>query len=79
METRVSSKGQIVIPSELRAQDQIHSGQRFTVERVAEGEYRLVRMASKSNASLLEWLTACPHKGGLIASSSLREESTDDL
>jgi AbrB family looped-hinge helix DNA binding protein len=42
MRTRVSSKGQIVLPAELRQQDGIEPGQQFDVERVDRGEYRLV-------------------------------------
>ena len=49
MKTTVSSKGQIVIPAELRQQDQIEAGQEFEVERVDRGEYRLVRRATRRN------------------------------
>ena len=34
MNTTVSSKGQIVLPAELRQQDGIQSGQRFEIERL---------------------------------------------
>jgi AbrB family looped-hinge helix DNA binding protein len=37
--TTVSSKGQIVLPAELREQDQIEPGEEFTVERLDRGEY----------------------------------------
>jgi bifunctional DNA-binding transcriptional regulator/antitoxin component of YhaV-PrlF toxin-antitoxin module len=75
----MSSKGQIVIPVELRELDGIQTGQGFTVERLAEGEYRLVRNASKARTGLVDWLRACPHKGALEVPSFLRRESTDDL
>lgn len=44
MKTTVSSKGQIVLPAELREQDRIEPGEEFTVERLDGGEYRLVRL-----------------------------------
>ena len=43
MKTTVSSKGQIVLPAELRQLDDIQAGQEFDVERVDRGEYRLVQ------------------------------------
>ena len=43
MKTMVSSKGQIVIPMEIRRQDRIEAGQEFEIERIDRGEYRLVR------------------------------------
>ena len=43
MKTTVSSKGQIVLPAELRQQDDVEPGQEFDVERLDRGEYRLVR------------------------------------
>jgi AbrB family looped-hinge helix DNA binding protein len=79
METRISSKGQFVLPAELRELDGIASGQTFSVERLAEGEYRLVRKKVKSNVGLVAWLRACPDKGGLSSPAFLRAESTDDL
>lgn len=41
MKTTVSSKGQIVLPSELRDQDHILPGQQFSIERVEPGQYLL--------------------------------------
>lgn len=43
MSTRISSKGQIVLPAEFRQMDRIEPGQVFEVERLDRGEYRLVR------------------------------------
>jgi AbrB family looped-hinge helix DNA binding protein len=43
MKTTVSTKGQIILPAELRQQDGIEPGQEFDVERIDRGEYRLVR------------------------------------
>jgi len=75
MKTRVSSKGQIVLPAKLRELDHIKSGQEFAVERVARGEYRLIRRTA-SNAGVIDWLLACPEKGFFVP---LESESTDTL
>lgn len=76
MRTRVSSKGQIVLPAELRRQDGVEAGQEFEVERVERGEYRLVRRASRANEGVVDWLLACPDKGFFTPVPS---ESTDEL
>jgi AbrB family looped-hinge helix DNA binding protein len=47
MTTRVSTKGQIVLPAEFRQQDRIEPGQEFDVERIDAGEYRLVRRGQR--------------------------------
>ena len=75
MKTTVSSKGQIVLPAELRKQDGIEPGQEFDVERIDRGEYRLVR-APRSNEGLVDWLLACPEKGYFVP---IESESTDEL
>jgi AbrB family looped-hinge helix DNA binding protein len=74
--TRVSSKGQVVLPAELRRQDRVAAGQEFEVERLARGDYRLVRRASRPNAGVVDWLLACPEKGFFVPVPS---ESTDSL
>jgi AbrB family looped-hinge helix DNA binding protein len=61
--TRVSSKGQIVLPSEIRARDRIRAGQEFEIERLAEGRYRLTRRSRRPNEGLVDWLLSCPVKG----------------
>lgn len=76
MRTRVSSKGQIVLPAEVRRQDRIEAGQEFDIERLDRGEYRLVRRASRPNAGVVDWLLACPEKGFFVPVPS---ESTDSL
>jgi len=76
MKTTVSSKGQVVLPAELRDQDQIRSGQQFSIERIEAGEYRLKKIAVPDNAGLTDWLLACPEKGWFIP---LASESTDSL
>lgn len=76
MRTRVSSKGQIVLPAELRRQDRIEAGVEFEIERIDRDEYRLVRRASRPNAGVVDWLLACPEKGFFVP---LPSESTDSL
>lgn len=76
MKTSVSTQGQIVIPAELRQQDDIEPGQEFEIERIERGEYRLVRLSSPKNVGLLDWLLACPEKGYFVA---IESEFTDTL
>jgi AbrB family looped-hinge helix DNA binding protein len=76
MKTTVSSKGQIVLPAQIRRQDDVESGQEFDVERVDRGEYRLVRREPPANQGLVEWLLACPEKDFFEAIDS---DSTDTL
>jgi AbrB family looped-hinge helix DNA binding protein len=76
MKTRVSSKGQIVLPAEVRRQDGIEAGQEFDIERLDRGEYRLVRRASRPNEGVVDWLLACPEKGFFVPVES---ESTNSL
>jgi len=76
MKTRISSKGQIVLPAELREQDRIEAGQEFEVERLECGEYRLTRLSAPPNEGVVDWLLACPEKGFFLA---IESESTDTL
>jgi AbrB family looped-hinge helix DNA binding protein len=76
MKTTVSSKGQIVLPAEIRKQDAIEPGQEFDVERIDRGEYRLVRRRPPANEGLVDWLLDCPEKGYFVPVES---ESTDAL
>lgn len=76
MRTKVSSKGQIVLPAELRQQDDIEAGQEFEVERLDRGEYRLVRRARRPNEGVVDWLLACPQKNFFVP---IESESTDTL
>jgi AbrB family looped-hinge helix DNA binding protein len=76
MKTVVSTKGQIVIPAEIRRQDDIEPGQELEIERLDRGEYRLTRLAAPRNDGLLEWLRACPEKGFFVP---IESESTDTL
>ncbi|MEQ1856094.1 MAG: AbrB/MazE/SpoVT family DNA-binding domain-containing protein [Longimicrobiales bacterium] len=76
MVTRVSSKGQIVLPAELRHLDGIEIGQEFEVERVEAGEYRLRRKAPPPNQGAVDWLLACPAKDFFVP---IESGSTDEL
>ena len=76
MKTTVSSKGQIVLPAELRQLDRIEAGQEFEVERIDRGEYRLVRRTPRPNDGAVDWLLACPARGYFVPVAS---ESTDSL
>jgi AbrB family looped-hinge helix DNA binding protein len=76
MRTTISSKGQIVLPAELRARDRIESGQEFEIERIERGEYRLKRKDPPPNQGVVDWLLACPEKEFFVRIDS---ESTDTL
>ena len=76
MKTTLSTKGQIVLPAELRKQDGIEPGQQFEIERLDRGEYRLVLCASPRNHGLVDWLLNCPEKGFF---ERIESESTDTL
>lgn len=75
MRTSISSKGQIVLPAEIRRQDRIEPGEEFEVERLERGSYRLVRLTPR-NEGVIDWLLACPGKGYFVRVAS---ESTDTL
>ncbi len=77
MNTTVSTKGQIVLPAEIRRQDDIKPGQSFEIERIDRGEYRLRRKARRRNEGLVDLLLACPEKGWFRPMD--RTETTDDL
>lgn len=76
MKTAISTKGQIVLPAELRRLDGIEPGQEFEIERIERGEYRLVRIEPPRNEGLVRALLACPEKEFFVPIDS---ESTDTL
>jgi AbrB family looped-hinge helix DNA binding protein len=73
--TKVSTKGQIVLPVQLRERDGIEAGQELEIERLGRGEYRLVRVLA-TNQGVVDWLLSCPVKGFF---TPIESESTDDL
>jgi AbrB family looped-hinge helix DNA binding protein len=77
MKTKISSKGQIVLPAEFRQQDHIETGQEFDVERLDRGEYLLKRKERVRNAGLVKLLLACPAKGWFRSMD--RSETTDSM
>lgn len=76
MKTIISSKGQLVLPAELRTRDGIVAGQKFEIERLEEGQYLLKRQVISGNIGLVDWLLACPEKGWF---QPIKSESTDTL
>ena len=76
MKTTLSTKGQLVLPVEIRHQDTIEPGQEFEIERLDYGKYQLTLVAPPRNRGLLDWLLACPEKGYFVPVDS---ESTDTL
>ncbi len=76
MRTTLSSKGQIVLPVELRRQDGIEPGQTFEIERIDHGEYRLVFQEPAKNQGLVDTLMACPVKDWFTPVPS---ESTSEI
>jgi AbrB family looped-hinge helix DNA binding protein len=76
MKTVVSSKGQIVLPAELRQLDRIRPGQCFDIERLEAGRYLLKKHSGVDNEGLVDLLLACPEKGWF---QSVPSESTDTL
>ena len=74
--TTISSKGQLVLPADLRRRDGIKPGEEFEIERIDRGEYRLRRKARR-NEGLVKLLLACPVKGWFEPLD--RTETTDDL
>jgi AbrB family looped-hinge helix DNA binding protein len=77
MKTTVSTKGQIVLPAEIRQLDGIKPGQEFDVERIDRGEYRLKRKAPQRNKGLVKLLLACPVKDWFKPMD--RTETTADI
>ena len=77
MKTTVSTKGQIVLPAEIRQEDGIEPGQEFEIERIDRGEYRLKRKEQRRNEGLIKLLLACPAKGWFRPMD--RTETTDDI
>jgi AbrB family looped-hinge helix DNA binding protein len=76
MKTTVSSKGQVVLPAEIRELDDIRPGQTFSIERIERGQYRLVRQESGTNVGLVDLLLSCPVKDFFVP---IESESSDTI
>ena len=76
MKATVSSKGQIVLPAELRNRDGIQPGQEFEIERLNPGVYRLRASEPPRNRGLVDLLLACPEKDWF---SEIASGSTDRI
>ncbi|MGH2862527.1 MAG: AbrB/MazE/SpoVT family DNA-binding domain-containing protein [Gaiellaceae bacterium] len=76
MKTTISTKGQLILPAELREADGIAPGEQFDVERVGAGEYRLTRLAPPPNLGVVGWLRSCPSTDWF---TPVQSESTDTL
>ncbi|MBI3736923.1 AbrB/MazE/SpoVT family DNA-binding domain-containing protein, partial [Candidatus Sumerlaeota bacterium] len=63
MKATISSKGQIVLPAEIRRRDDIKPGEEFDIERLDQGEYSLTRKTRRRNRGLVQILLNCPVKG----------------
>ena len=77
MKTTLSSKGQIVLPAELRREDGIRPGDQFEVERLEAGSYVLRRVAAPPNDGLISLLRSCPVHDWFVPAD--RGETTDDI
>jgi len=75
--TTVSTKGQIILPAEIRRRDHIKPGQEFEVERIERGIYRLTLASRPRNEGLVKLLLACPVKGWFKPAK--RSETTNDV
>ena len=60
--TTVSTKGRIILPAEIRREDDIKSGQEFEIKRIDRGEYLLKRTTKPRNKGLVQLLLSCPVK-----------------
>jgi AbrB family looped-hinge helix DNA binding protein len=77
VKTVVSTKGQVVLPAEIRKLDRIEPGQEFEVERIDRGQYRLTKKTRPRNEGLVKLLLDCPVKGWFEPLP--RTETTDDV
>ncbi len=77
MKTTLSSKGQIVLPAELRREDEIRPGDEFEVERLEPGAYVLRRVTAPPNAGLISLLRSCPIQDWFAPVD--RSSTTDDV
>jgi AbrB family looped-hinge helix DNA binding protein len=73
MTTKVTADGRIVLPAQLRAQDDLRAGQQFEITRLRQGQYLLKKIESPVIPGLVAWLQSCPTQGWF---QPIRSEST---
>ena len=66
MKTVISTKGQLVLPAELRQRDGVVPGQEFDIERLGTGVCRLARRGEPDNGGLVDLLLSCPEKDWFV-------------
>ena len=76
VKTTISTRGQLVLPAELRHRDGVTSGQEFAIEHLGPGICRLERTGTPTSQGLVDLLLECPEKGWFVPAPS---ESTADL
>ena len=76
MRTTISTKGQLVLPAELRAADGIEPGEEFEVDKIGPDEYRLTRISPPPNRGVVDWLRSCPERDWF---AEIESESTDSI
>ena len=77
MRITVSTKGQIILPAEIRREDDINPGQEFEIKRIDRGKYLLKRMTQPRNEGLVKLLLSCPAQDWF--QPLVRTETTDDI
>ena len=77
MRTTVSTKGQVIIPAQIRREDGIQPGQEFEIERIDRGEYLIKRTTKLRNEGLIKLLVSCPVKDWFQPLQ--RTDSNDDI
>jgi AbrB family looped-hinge helix DNA binding protein len=78
VKTTISTKGQIVLPAELRDANGIAAGEQFDIARISAGEYRLTRVAPTPNVGVIDWLRSCPATGCFSPCDRSRPTPSDD-
>ena len=76
MTIRLSTKGQVVLPSSMRRLDRLRRGESFEIERLDSVKYLLTLNSPTSNHGLVDLLASCPVKGWF---EPIHSESTDTL
>lgn len=76
MRTKITAHGRIVVPAQLRAQDDLRAGDQFEITRVQPGEYLLKKVIEPGQPGLAAWLQRCPEQGWF---QPIPSETTDTI